>query len=377
MTINTDELREKILGALKSQGFSLNPHLKPENNEKDTLRIIHMQKRQEQLKLHKQFLVRNFEKIKEYSISGRELKPRKMNLELVEVLPESFYSRLFFWWNLVWWSIPYDKPIGRQMRFILWDKTHDAPFGLFYLQSPPLRSAVRDGFLGLDKDQVDYWINQSLYGQRIGALPPYNQLLGGKMVCLSLTSNEVREAYAKKYENRKTILNERELPNRLLFISTTSAYGKSSVYERVKFKDEIVSQFIGYTSGSGTFHLPEILYKECLQYLEEQGMDTRRGYGTGPSRKLKLISVAFRFLGIRRFIHHNIKRGYYIFPNVKNLNEVIHNNQVPFWHNRPFQHLERFWMERWCIPRSKRTRKWKNFDVKGYFRRIEREINSL
>jgi hypothetical protein len=377
MTVNADELRERILGALRSQGFSLNPHLKPENNEKDTLKLIHMQKRREQLKLHRRFLVRNFRKVKEYSVSGEELEPSKIRLELIEVPPESFHSRLFFWWNLVWWSIPYDKPIGRQMRFILWDKAHDSPFGMFYLQSPPLRSAVRDEFLGLDRDQVDYWINQSLYGQRIGALPPYNQLLGGKMVCLSMTSDEVREAYARKYKDRKTLLRERELPNRLLFISTTSAYGKSSVYERVKFKDEVVSQFIGYTSGSGTFHLPEILYKECLQYLKEQGISTRRGYGTGPSRKLKLISVAFRLLGIGRLTHHNIKRGYYILPNVKNLHGVIHDDQVPIWHDRPFKHLERFWLNRWCIPRSDRVHEWKNFDSKDYFNKIEREINRL
>lgn len=377
MTIDENDLRKRIFGALKSQGFSLNPHLRPENNEKDTLKIVHMQKRREQLKLHKKFLIRNFKKIKEYSVTGEELEPRKINLELIEVPQESFYSKLFFWWNLVWWSIPYDKPIGRQMRFILWDNTHDSPFGLFYLQSPPLRSAVRDKFLGLDKDQIDYWINQSLYGQRIGALPPYNQLLGGKMVCLSLISNEVREAYAKKYENRKTILKERELPSRLLFISTTSAYGKSSVYERVKFENETVSQFIGYTSGSGTFHLPEPLYKECLQYLKEQGINTRRGYGTGPSRKLKLISLAFRLLGIRKFTHHNIKRGYYIFPNAQNLRGVIHDDQVPIWHDRPFKHLECFWLKRWCIPRSKRIHDWENFDSRDYFKEVEREINSL
>lgn len=377
MTVDKDKLREKIVKALELQGFLLNPHLRTKNDEKDTLRKIHLQKRREQLKIHKKFLIKNFDKIKEYTVSGKELDPKKINLELIEVPSESFYSKLFFWWNLTWWSIPYDKPIGRQMRFILWDKTHDSPFGLFYLQSPPLRSAVRDKFLGLNKKQVDYWINQSLYGQRIGALPPYNELLGGKMVCLSLTSTEVREAYAGKYENRKTILRERELPNRLLFISTTSAYGKSSVYERVKYKDEIVSQFIGYTSGTGTFHLPETLYKECLQYLKEQGINARRGYGTGPSRKLTLITVAFRFLGIRNLTHHNIRRGYYLFSNVKNLHEVIHDSQEPIWYDRPFKDLANFWLERWCIPRSKRKIKWKNFDSKEYFKKVKLEINNL
>ena len=79
------------------------------------------------------------------------------------------------------------------MRFIIWDKSHDAPFGLIGLSSPPLRMSTRDKYLGISNDQIYYWINMSLNGQRIGALPPYNELLGGKMVALSLTSNEIRK----------------------------------------------------------------------------------------------------------------------------------------------------------------------------------------
>lgn len=377
MKINEEKLRNRIIESLKSQGFAINPHIRPKNNEKDTLKRINRQKRKEQLILHKKFLIKNITEVKKYTISGKELNPKRIDLELVEVKPDSFYSKLFFWWNLVWWSIPYDRPIGRQMRFILWDKHHNSPFGLFCLQSPPLRSAVRDKFLDLDNRNIDYWINQSLYGQRIGALPPYNNLLGGKMVALSLTSNEVRRLYAKKYRNKETLLKKQRLPNRLLFITTTSAYGKSSVYERIKYNGEVVSKFIGFTSGSGTFHLSEGLYQECLKYLEEKKINTKRGYGTGPSRKLKLISNAFKHLKIPTFIYHNIKRGYYFFSNVKNLYEVIHNNSKPLWYDRPFIELFNFWKERWCIPRSYRIDTWRYFKTNSFFRKIEREINGL
>lgn len=377
MKINEEELRNRIIESLNSQGFAINPHLRPKNNEKDTLKRINRQKRKEQLILHKKFLIKNITEVKKYTISGKELNPKRIDLELIEVKPDSFYSKLFFWWNLVWWSIPYDRPIGRQMRFMLWDKHHNSPFGLFCLQSPPLRSAVRDKFLDLDNRNIDYWINQSLYGQRIGALPPYNNLLGGKMVTLSLTSNEVRRLYAKKYRNKETLLKKQRLPNRLLFITTTSAYGKSSVYERIKYKEEVVSKFIGFTSGSGTFHLSEGLYQECLRYLEEKKINTKRGYGTGPSRKLKLISNAFKHLKIPTFIYHNIKRGYYFFSNVKNLYEVIHNNSKPLWYDRQFIELFNFWKERWCIPRSNRVDTWRYFKTNSFFKKIEREINGL
>jgi len=54
----------------------------------------------------------------------------------------------------------------------LWDKTHDAPFGLISLQSPLLKMAVRDNYLGIPGDELDRWVNKSLHAQRVGALPP-------------------------------------------------------------------------------------------------------------------------------------------------------------------------------------------------------------
>ena len=374
MGVNPTELRNKIIESLKTQGFKINPHLRPKGNEKETLRRVHEQKRKEQLRLHKKFLLNNLNEIKKFSINGKDIQPDKIKLKLIEVKPDSFESRLFFWWNLVWWSLPYDKPIGRQMRFILWDEYHNAPFGLIGLQSPPLASSVRDKYLGLNNGTREYLINQSMYGQRIGALPPYNELLGGKMVALSLVSNEIRKAYEKKYQNRKTLLKKRKIPSRLLFITTTSAYGKSSVYERIKYKGEKVSMFLGFTSGAGTFHLPQELYEELLLFLEQEGIDTKRGYGTGPSRKLKLVDLGFKKLGLKNitgsYIFHNIKRGYYLFPHIKNLHSVIQKNKRPLWYNRPFKELTDFWLQRWCVPRSERKKVWRDFNPNKIFKNI-------
>ena len=104
------------------------------------------------------------------------------------------------------------------------------------------------------------------------------------------------------------------------------------------------------------------------------GVDTKRGWGTGSSRKLKLITKAFRYLGLPNFDFHNIKRGYYIFPNVKNLFEIINSNQEPIWYNRDLNMLENFWKERWCIPRSERYVDWESFDKKRFLTKIKREI---
>lgn len=375
--INRKELKNKIVKYLKSQGFKINPHLRLVEQSKESIRKVHYLKRKEQLRNHSKFLLRNFNLIKNHCVSGKNLDPKKIDLKLIEIHSGSKYEKIFLWWNLIWWSLPYTRPIGRQMRFLLWDIEQDAPFGLIGLQSPPLRSSVRDEFLGLNKENVDYWINQSLYGQRIGALPPYNELIGGKMVALALTSNEIRERYAEKYDNKKTLLNKRILPNRLLFITTTSAFGKSSMYERINYKSERVSKFIGFTEGSGTFHISEELYEDCLQFLEQLGINVKRGYGTGPSRKLKLIDRAFKKLNIPNLLYHQIKRGYYLFSNVENLHEIIHNDQDPIFNDRPFNNLLEFWLKRWCIPRSNRIHKWQNFNSELFFESNKHALNEL
>lgn len=368
------KLKKDILVSLSNQGFAVGDTLKPKRNGKNTLRKIHDQSRREKILQHKKTLLSDIDIIKKYAVNGRDIDPSKIKLRLIEVKPESEESKIFFWWNLVWWSLPYERPIGRQMRFIIWDDYYNAPFGLIGLQSPPLRSSIRDKFLGLNNGNNDYWINQSMYAQRLGALPPYNSLLGGKMVALTLISKEIRKMYENKYDGGKTLLKKRKIPSRLLFITTTSAFGKSSIYDRVKFNGKEVSKFIGFTSGSGTFHLSEELYQRLLKLLEMEGFDVKRGYGTGPSRKLKLISKAFSKLGLPPFSYHNIKRGFYFFTQVENLEDVIKSKKEPKWINHSLSELNSYWSERWACPRSLRTDDWKKFDFNKFLKKSKKLI---
>ena len=199
---NTEiKLKKVILQALKEQGFKINPHLRPPEQNKEVLRNLQNQSRLEQISFHKKFLIENLGVAKSFCQNGCNINPRNISLELREIKPDSLEDELFRWWNFIWWSIPYQRSYGRLMKFLLWDTTHDAPFGLFSLQSPILKMSIRDNTLEIPKNNLDTWINRSMHAQRVGALPPYNELLGGKMVALAMTCNEVRDAYRKKYEN--------------------------------------------------------------------------------------------------------------------------------------------------------------------------------
>jgi len=371
------KLRERIIRVLKEQGFKINPHVRPRGCSKIAYRRIQQKARLYQLSLHKNFLVDSINKVKNYCRDGSEIMPEKISLELREVKSDSFEEILFKWWNLIWWSIPYQRSYGRQIRFLLWDTTHDAPFGLICLQSPVLKISVRDNYLGIPKKELDVWVNKSMNAQRVGALPPYNELLGGKMVALALTCNEIREFYRKKYKNYVSIIKKRNLEPELLFITTTSAFGKSSLYNRLKYNGEVVAQSLGYTQGSGTFHIPENLYEEILDFLEDREIDTARGYGHGPSRKLKLIGLGLKYLGLSKFEYHGIKREFYLFPLVKNLKDVIQKNQEPIWIDRPFDNLVTYWKGRWAIPRAERMPEWKNFDSNKFFKKVEKMLREI
>jgi hypothetical protein len=237
--------------------------------------------------------------------------------------------------------------------------------------------SVRDDALGIPKDELDIWVNKSMNAQRVGALPPYNGLLGGKMVALSLTSNEIREAYRKKYKNYISIIKKRKLKPYLLFITTTSAFGRSSLYNRLKYNGDMVAECLGYTQGSGSFHIPEELYEEILEFLFKKGLNVARGYGHGPSRKLRLISLGLHHLELPSFEYHGIKREFYLFPLVKNLREVIRDGEKPILIDRPFNKLVDYWKERLAMPRAERMPEWKDFRSSDFFKDVDEMLEQL
>ena len=198
--------------------------------------------------------------------------------------------------------------------------------------------------------------------QRVGALPPYNMLIGGKMAALAMVSNEVRKAYRKKYNGRITLLNKRILKPDILFITTTSAFGKSSMYDRLTYGDKKVAIRIGHTKGMGTFQFSDCITRGLYGVLQRRNINTSTTYGNGPSKKIKLLRDALNYLDLRGFYNHGIKREVYLFRLAKNLERVIHNGVRPRWYDRTFLELEEYWKERWAVPRSNRMSEWKKFD---------------
>ncbi len=368
------ELRDALIESLSSQGFSLNGSVLPASYQKSHFKKIQAHSKKEQLTLQKDYILSVMDSVTPFVRDGASINPAAIDLELRLVEQGSVEEAVYRWWNIVWWSVPYQKAYGRQMRLLLWDKAHDAPFGLIGLQSPVLKMAVRDQYLNIPSADLDQVINQSMQAQRLGALPPYNQLLGGKMVGLGLTSNELRETYQDKYRDVETLMKKRVLSSDLLFLTTTSAFGRSSIYNRLKYKGEWVAKSLGYTQGSGTFHVSQELYLELQKFLKRHKIDVNTTFGYGPSRKVKLIDKGFQLLDLKQYHYHNLQREFFLFPTASNLERVIAAKDKPEYFDRPLADLLSFWKERWAIPRSERDASWASFNAKNFIRSSKSNI---
>ena len=370
------QLKNDIIKSLQKYGYNVDDKLSLPNKSKNIVKLLQNKAKYRQIQNNRDFLFRNLEYVKNKHISGKNIDPSKIDLEIREIQPNTKNSDLFRWWNLVWWSMPFQPAYGRQIRYVLYDKYHDAIFGLVQLQSPIISLKCRDEYLGIKNEEKVKWINQSLYAQRIGALPPYNDLLGGKMVTLSLTSNKIREIYSRKYTDTVTIINKNILNTNLLFITTTSAFGKSSIYDRLKYHTEKISIHLGYTSGFGTFHISEDLILRIYEMMQNRGFNTDTCLGSGSSRKMRLLSKGLKILGLNGFDNHGIQREVFLFPLVYNLHDIIKHGKTPKYINRSFSDIILWWKNRYCIPRSKRITRWRLFDKEDYFNSVVNMLNT-
>ena len=367
--------KKRVNKYLRTQGYGVkNGVISLEVNDKDSYRKVQKHSRFLKVKQHFDFLEKNKQLALDHIVDGKKIDIKKIKPKLIEVKSGTKWEILFKWWCFVWWSIPYERPIGRQMRFVVWDEHHKSIIGLIGLQSPILSWAPRDEYLSLNKGQREIWVNQSLNAQRVGALPPYNKILGSRLVASMLISKKIRTSFQKKYRDKKTEMKNRKLPNRLLFITTTGAFGKSPIYERLSYQQQKLSFFLGYTKGFGSFHISDDIYQSMLEYLSSHKIDIKRGYGSGPSRKMRLINETMSRLGFLKGANHKVKRGVYLFTPVKNLHEVIQENKRPKYSNFSVEELTDFWKERWILPRMGNKKTYRNFVAREYIMKELKEI---
>lgn len=355
-----EELRQAVSEELRALGFEWhNGELTPPPDlTKVMARRLHEPARLTELARRQYWLRRKIPRYLPFFAEGDEVLPEKIEPALVEV-EEKWQHDLFRLARLTW-SLPHSKGFGRRLRFLLIDAHNEKLIGILCLQSPPLSFPPRDKLFDYPDGRKTELVNQTMDIQTLGALPPYSRLLGGKLVALAAASNEVRIAYRRKYTGRKTEMEGRVIPAHLVALTTTSVFGRSSIYNRLYYRGEVVARSLGYTEGYGSFHLLR-LYPQFRAFLEAQGVSTRGGYGTGPRRKWQTMVKALERLGFSsNLLKHGLQREAFLFPLIHNLKKYMTGeDNVPVFRDLPFQELTDYRRERWLLPRASRVDGWR------------------
>lgn len=367
---NIAELREQVLFELRRLD------LLQEDSSKEVYRSLHYPAVKMQLEQHQKWIATNFPKYAKFFANGEEVKPTKVQPKLVEVTDQR-ESDLFRLARLTW-SLPFSKGYGRRLRFIIFDESNEKIIGVIGLQSPPLDFAARDKLFAYPKGEKVHFVNQTMDVYTLGSVPPYNRLLGGKLVALAATANEVREAYRRRYEGKLTHMEGKILPSHLVALTTTSAFGRSSIYNRLKYKGRPIAESLGYTEGYGSFHLAS-LYPRLRAVLTDAGIPTQGGFGVGPRIVWQTMDRALRHLGFsKRLLKHGLKREAFLFRLIDNLEGYMSGEGEPPKHyDQSFEELSSWWRERWLLPRADRVNGWHSWKVEEIQRYLTLENETM
>ena len=165
-----------------------------------------------------------------------------------------------------------------------------------------------------------------------GAVAPYNELLGGKLVALLLASREIRDHYSDRYSGQISVIASQmagraiSKPADLRILTTTSLYGVgSSQYNRLLLRandhasldHDVRWDSIGKskTGGFGTLHLGTET-AHALRQMAQSLHTSRRvnnRFGEGTSPRLRQIREGLDALGIASdtILHHATPRLFY------------------------------------------------------------------
>ena len=211
-----------------------------------------------------------------------------------------------------------------------------------------------------------------------GAIPPYNEILGGKLVALLATSPQVVKDYRERYSDKRS-----EIASRLkgedvcraadlVYIGTTSLYYVgSSQYNRLRIPGSIFNSThdvrwkeLGKTVGFGTLHISKATTM-CLTEATSDGFSKiNHVFGEGASPKMRLMTMAIRDLleaeenDTKEFSKHAMSRIVYGAELASNtLDYLLGKDDTPQYYFDKndsvgeTQKIINFWLNRWVMSR--------------------------
>lgn len=209
-----------------------------------------------------------------------------------------------------------------------------------------------------------------------GSIPPYNELLGGKLISILACSPTVISDYTHRYEKQISEIASRMKgkrvvrDSRLVYLGTTSLYAVgSSQYNRIKVPvvngRTLEFRKMGITEGFGTVFFSKdttSLFSKLLEF-QDGGKKINHVFGEGTSPRFRMISRGLSSIGIKAeaFLKHYSPRIVYSINLANNTNEYLlgfdkdvdygYDIKDPVIVNQRTQDLINYWYNRWLTTR--------------------------
>jgi hypothetical protein len=204
----------------------------------------------------------------------------------------------------------------------------------------------------------------------LGAVPPYSRLLFGKLIALLAASNEVRGAFSRKYRGREALISGKEQDGRLALITTTSALGRSSIYNRLKVAQRLVYRHVGFTAGSGEFQFCNGVYQAIRTHAEDYCKPTAKqnAWGEGFRNRREVVKKCLMSLGLSTdLIYHGLQREIFAVPLAANSREFLRGEHTRLrWYDASAKDFCDYFRERWLVPRAEWDHSYRDFTPEAW-----------
>lgn len=341
---------------------------------KERYRTTHDAQRAAKLMDNRRFLADRVGLFGVFFANGDEVDPALVSPRLEQVKGSTWQSDLFRLATLSW-RVPVSDGYGRRLRFLVWDRQNEKLIGVIALGDAVFNLRVRDQKIGWSHiDRSDRLVN-IMDAYVLGAVPPYNRLLGGKLVACAVRTKEVVAVFKRRYLNSKGIISKKKKKPRLAVVTTSSALGRSSVYNRLRLGNLTYFEQLGFTSGWGHFHVPDPVFAAMRELLELHGDAYAAGhkFGDGPNWRLRAVRKSLELLGLDPHLtKHGLQREVFMCCLASNALEYL-RGQVA----RPkydglltLDEVASLARERWIVPRAARHPEYREWRAEMFFREL-------
>lgn len=370
-------LKRKVRAHFKRLGFLKAPDgtLLPPNLDKQSYRDMHAHQRDSRLDANRAWIADRAGQLVQHFASGADLEVARIAPRIEVVRSGTWQSNLFRLASY-YWRIPISEGYGRRLRFLVWDDHHKKLIGLFALGDAVFNLRARDEFIGWDHHRrVDAMVNL-MDAYALGAVPPYNMLLGGKLIASLVRTQDVVDTFQAKYHESVGVISGQSKHARLVAVTTTSALGRSSLYNRLRIGGQSIFDSIGSTSGWGHFHISDELFEDLRGYLRSVGDSyaDSHGYGQGPNYRLRLIRKALTLLGLDPdMARHGLTREVFFCSIASNALQFLRGDhkRVRYDQLPTVQEMGQAAMARWVVPRAERMPEFRLWQGERFVRELD------